>query len=136
MKKLLLGITVFLLAGMASAAEDIAPVDLAQFPNVDSPEAAIFRGDIVFKNYCILCHGIKADGAGRAAKLYNPKPANLVLSDKNDQYKELIIRQGGGALGRSPFMPPWNNELTNEQITDVLAYLRSIRNGRSIKALL
>lgn len=129
MKKLLLGITVFLLAGMASAAEDIAPVDLAQFPNVDSPEAAIFRGDIVFKNYCILCHGIKADGAGRAAKLYNPKPANLVLSDKNDQYKELIIRQGGGALGRSPFMPPWNNELTNEQITDVLAYLRSIRNG-------
>jgi mono/diheme cytochrome c family protein len=98
----------------------------AAFPHVDTPEASIFRGNIVFKNYCILCHGAKADGTGRAAKLYTPKPANLLLSDKNDAYKEMIIRQGGGAIGRSEFMPPWGKELTDEQIKDVVAYLRSI----------
>lgn len=116
-----------LLVGMASAAEKTAAFKVGEFPNSTTPDAKIFRGDIVFKNYCILCHGVKADGAGRAAKLYSPKPANLVLSDKNDEYKELIIRRGGAALGRSEFMPPWNNELTHEQITDVVAYLHSIR---------
>lgn len=99
------------------------------FPHVDTQEAAIFRGNIVFKNYCILCHGAKADGTGRAAKLYTPKPANLLLSTKNDAYRELIIRQGGAALGRSEFMPPWAEELTKEQISDVVAYLRSIGKG-------
>lgn len=99
------------------------------FPHVDTIEASVFRGDIVFKNYCILCHGVKADGTGRAAKLYTPKPANLVLSDKNDAYKELIIRQGGAAIGRSEFMPPWDKELTKEQIGDVVAYLHSINRA-------
>ena len=99
-----------------------------EFPVKDTPEAAIHRGSLVFQHYCILCHGAKGDGTGRAAKLYDPKPANLVLSNKNDQYKELIIRMGGKALGRSEFMPSWGNELTNEQIADVIAHLRSIRS--------
>lgn len=98
-----------------------------EYPHKDTPEAAIYRGSIVFNNYCILCHGVKADGKGRAAKLYDPKPANLVMSDKNDDYKELIIRRGGAALARSQFMPPWGEELTDEQISDLVAYLRSIQ---------
>ena len=102
-----------------------APIE-GEFPDKNSPEASIYRGNIVFNNYCVLCHGVKADGKGRAARLYNPKPANLVLSDKNDQYKELIIRQGGKALGRSQFMPPWGEELTDEQINDVVHFLGSI----------
>lgn len=97
------------------------------YPDKDTPEAAIYRGSIVYENYCVLCHGLLADGKGRAAKLYDPKPANLVTTTKNDQYKELIIRRGGAALKRSPYMPPWNDELTDEQITDVLAFLRTIQ---------
>ncbi len=50
------------------------------------------------------------------------------MSDKNDAYKELIIRRGGKALARSEFMPPWDKELTNEQISDVIAFLGSIRS--------
>lgn len=134
MKRILPVIVVLLLSGMAAATEKALPFKVGEFPNFNTQEAAVFRGTIVFQNYCILCHGIKADGAGRAAKLYNPKPANLILSDKNDQYKELIIRQGGAALGRSQFMPPWGNELTDEQINDVLAYLGSIHQaGASVK---
>jgi len=92
----------------------------------DSIDAATFRGGLVFANYCVTCHGINADGNGRAARLYNPKPANLRASDKNDAYFGLIIRKGGAALGRSEFMPTWDAELTNEQISDLVAYLRSI----------
>lgn len=92
----------------------------------DGEDAARFRGSLVFFNYCVTCHGPNADGGGRAARLYNPRPANLRSSDKNEQYMKLIIRTGGKAMGRSEFMPPWGEELTEEQIVDVTAYLQSI----------
>ncbi|MBL1277780.1 MAG: c-type cytochrome [Ectothiorhodospiraceae bacterium] len=84
------------------------------------------RGEVVFKTNCILCHGIKADGKGRAAKMYDPPPANLTKSDKNDDYKTLIITLGGKAMGRSEFMPPWGDQLTDQEITDVVAYLQTM----------
>jgi len=96
------------------------------FPNRDSPEASIYRGDLVFHNYCQLCHGPNADGMGRAAKMYNPKPANLRKSTYNSEYKESIVRKGGKAMGRSEFMPPWGEELTDEQVRDVVHYIDSI----------
>lgn len=100
--------------------------DADDYPPKDTPEASMLRGDIVFNNYCALCHGVNADGKGRAARIYTPKPANLRTSMKNDAYKEMIIRKGGKAMARSTFMPPWGDELTDEQITDVVFYLRSI----------
>lgn len=96
------------------------------FPRKDSPEAAVLRGEIVFRNYCVLCHGVQADGRGRAARIYNPKPANLRESTRPDAYKEAIVRRGGKAMGRSEYMPPWGSELTDEQIADVVQFLRSI----------
>jgi mono/diheme cytochrome c family protein len=92
----------------------------------DSPDAARFRGGLVYANYCVTCHGINADGNGRAARLYNPRPSSLRSSDKPDAYFNLIVRKGGTPLGRSEFMPPWEAELTNEQINDLVSYLRSI----------
>jgi len=96
------------------------------YPNRDTPEASIYRGDLVFHNYCQLCHGPNADGKGRAAKMYNPKPANLRTSTYNSEYKEMIVRKGGKEMGRSEFMPPWGEELTDEQIRDVIHYIDSI----------
>lgn len=92
----------------------------------DSQDAAIFRGGLVYTSYCVTCHGVNADGNGRAARLYTPRPANLRTSDKNDAYVELIIRKGGEAIGRSAKMPPWEEELTNEQVRDAVAFIRSI----------
>ena len=97
----------------------------------DSVDAATFRGGLVFANYCVTCHGINADGNGRAARLYNPRPANLRTSDKNDAYFGLIIRKGGAVMGRSEFMPAWEAELTNEQIGDLVAYLHSFNAAKN-----
>jgi mono/diheme cytochrome c family protein len=117
------------LAGLLAAApaftQGAAPAQGALLPK-DSVDAAVFRGGLVYANYCVTCHGMNADGNGRAARLYNPKPANLRASDKNDAYFGLMIRKGGAALSRSEFMPAWEAELTNEQITDLVGYLRSI----------
>ena len=93
----------------------------------DSGDAAVIRGGIAFRTYCVLCHGANGKGDGRASKMYTPRPANLTVSPFNDKYKEMIIRGGGPAVGRSPFMPPWGDELTDEQIHDLVAFLREVR---------
>ncbi len=95
-------------------------------PARDSIEASIERGVVAFQHYCSLCHGATAEGNGRAAKLYTPRPANLLKTDRNAAYIDLILRRGGAAMGRSQFMPPWGDELTEEQIRDLVNYIRSI----------
>jgi len=114
-----------LLSVALAFAEESMRTDGALLPR-DSNDAAIFRGGLVYANYCVTCHGINADGNGRAARLHNPRPANLRASDKNDAYIGLIVRRGGEALGRAPGMPPWAEELTDEQIKDVVAFVRSV----------
>ena len=84
------------------------------------------RGEAVFKANCILCHGVKGDGKGRASVLFNPPPANLTKSDKNDEYKKMIITYGGAAMGRSPVMPIWGEQLSSQEIEDVVNYLRTL----------
>ena len=85
------------------------------------------RGEVVFKMNCVLCHGLRADGKGRAAKLYHPPPADLTRSEKSDEYKEKIMRLGGEAMRRSPDMPAWKERLTKSEIADVIKYLRTIK---------
>lgn len=87
---------------------------------------AVGRGEAVFKANCVLCHGVKGDGKGRASVLFDPPPADLTRSDKNDQYKRMIITLGGKAMGRSEVMPVWGEQLTEQEIDDVVAYLRTI----------
>ncbi len=93
---------------------------------LDAVTNPIRRGEVVFKSNCVLCHGVKADGKGRASVLYDPPPANLTRSDKNDQYKKMIVTYGGEAMGRSPVMPIWGEQLSEQEIDDVVAYLRTI----------
>lgn len=125
----LAAIATLLAAGAQAQAPSKAPQG-ALLPK-DSVEASVFRGGLVFANYCVTCHGINADGNGRAARLYNPRPANLRTSDKNDAYLTLIIRGGGAAMARSEFMPAWESELTNEQIGDLVSYLRSFNTTKN-----
>lgn len=93
----------------------------------DTTEASIIRGRLVFRNYCVLCHGPDGKGDGRAAKLHTPPPFNLTRSVAPLAYIEQVIRKGGPAMNRGKGMPPWGEQLTDEQIQDTLSYLYSIR---------
>jgi mono/diheme cytochrome c family protein len=115
-------LVLFALAAPVAVAED----DLGPLPR-DTTDASVIRGSIAFRTYCVLCHGAAGKGDGRAAKMYTPRPANLTVSPFPDQYKEMIIRGGGLSVGRSAFMPPWGDELTDEQIHDLVAFLRELR---------
>jgi mono/diheme cytochrome c family protein len=90
-------------------------------------EESVIQGASVFNTYCVRCHGPEGEGDGRAAKMYAPKPTNLMKSKVPDDYQEVIIRRGGSGVGRSEFMPPWGEELTDDQIRDLIAFLNTIR---------
>jgi mono/diheme cytochrome c family protein len=126
--RLLAAVSVMCSAGWSHAAGS-APVLAAvpKFPPKTTAEAGLIRGESVYKRYCVLCHGIDADGKGRAAKQYDPRPADLTRSPFPPAYKEMIIKRGGEAVGRSKFMPPWDQELTSEQVGDLLLFLESIK---------
>jgi len=89
-------------------------------------EDPVRRGEVTFKTNCVLCHGVRGDGKGRAAKLYDPPPVDLTRSEKSDEYREKIIRLGGEAMHRSSGMPPWEERLTKAEIDDLIEYLRTI----------
>ena len=93
----------------------------------DTLEASIIRGHVAFQNYCVLCHGTEGKGDGRAAKLHTPRPFNLTQSMAPRDYIAQVVRKGGEAMGRGKGMPPWGDQLTDEQINDTLNYLMTIR---------
>lgn len=109
-------------AGWLVAMAAAVPAALAQ----NSPASAS-NGESLYQRYCVTCHGPKADGGGAAARLFKPPPADLTRSTRPDAYKESIIRVGGGAMGRSTGMPPWGQELNEQQIHDVVLYLRTLK---------
>jgi mono/diheme cytochrome c family protein len=96
----------------------------------DTLEASVIRGRIVYQNYCVLCHGKEGKGDGRAARLHSPPPFNLTVSAAPRDYIAKVVRKGGEAMGRGKGMPPWEDQLTDEQISDTLNFLFSIRQPR------
>lgn len=85
-------------------------------------------GRQVYEARCVLCHGKDGLGNGRMAKIIkNPPPFNLTMSGVPKSYLISIISKGGEALGRSPQMPPWGEQLSQDEIEAVAEYIISLR---------
>ena len=85
------------------------------------------RGAPLYKQYCAGCHG--ADGRG-GAHTFMPHIENLTKKDYieflPDGYLFTVIAEGGQAVGKSAYMPAWQSELSEQDIKDVIAYIRSL----------
>jgi mono/diheme cytochrome c family protein len=79
---------------------------------------------------CVGCHGATGKGDGAAAAALNPKPQDhtdgKVMNALNDKYLFDIIKDGGAAMKKAAFMPASNKKLTDQEIWDVVAYIRSL----------
>ena len=88
------------------------------------------EGKNIYSTYCASCHGESGKGNGTAAASLPAKPADhtngAVMNQLNDKYLYDIIAKGGGAVGKSSFMPSWGGALNDTQIRDVVAYIRSL----------
>ena len=81
---------------------------------------------------CSACHGESGKGDGPAAVALNPKPRNYtdcaVMGKKSDAELFKVIKEGGPAVGLSPLMVAWGTQLSDKEIWDIIAFIRSIPN--------
>jgi len=86
------------------------------------------KGKTTFENTCAACHGPGGKGDGPAAAALDPKPKNLtdaeLLSTQTDDFIYKVISEGGAAVGLSPMMAPWGGVLSEQDIWNVVAYIR------------
>ena len=87
-------------------------------------------GKEIYTKSCATCHGPAGKGDGAAAAALNPKPQDLTnkanMSKLDDAYMSNIIAKGGSAVGKSPLMPPFNGQLKDQDVKNVIAYIRSL----------
>lgn len=90
------------------------------------------EGQKLYMTYCSSCHGDKGRGDGAAGKALPVKPANhtdgKLMNSLSDEFLMTIIAKGGAAVDKSSFMPAWGGVLKDNQLQDLLAYIRSIAN--------
>lgn len=82
----------------------------------------VTRGKTLFIKYCTGCHGPQGGGDGYKL-LGGPDPANLTSPStrkKSDADLLKTIHEG------KPNMPPWNFRLSEEEMGDVLGYVRTL----------
>ncbi|MFQ5676153.1 MAG: c-type cytochrome, partial [bacterium] len=90
----------------------------------------VLRGATVFNKNCVICHGSNAEGSGPLAPSLPVKPANLtdcrLTAEDPIEVLEGIIRHGGAFTGLSSIMPAWGKKLTDQEISDVAAYVKTL----------
>jgi cytochrome c oxidase cbb3-type subunit III len=88
------------------------------------------QGKKLYGQYCASCHGQSGKGDGAAAAALNPKPRDHTnkeyMSKMSDDELFNVIKNGGASVGKSPLMPPWGASLKEDQIRDVMAYVRTL----------
>lgn len=102
-----------------------------------SSSESIRAGKVLYEKNCSICHGPSGHGDGPQAKGLNPSPSdlrNLSGPRADPGYWFLRIKEGGknGPLPRDrSAMPAWGDHLTDEQIWELVAYLKSFTGARA-----
>jgi mono/diheme cytochrome c family protein len=84
---------------------------LAQEPLPDG--AKVEAGETVYSTYCAPCHGDQLASTGQIPNLRRLTPADRAKFDST-------VRDGRNQ------MPPWRGVVSDEQIDQIWAYIRSI----------
>jgi len=103
---------------------DSVPADFAGKTNPLGADAATAGAEVFITN-CATCHGETGLGDGPAGAALDPAPKNLaeLQAQAGDDY--LFWRITTGKAGTS--MVPWKGILTEEQIWQAVAFLRTLK---------
>ena len=113
MKAVLIGAVLLAFAGGASLKE----------LNVSQPERDVLSGRVIFSTICVRCHGI--DGKGQGQMTFTPPVADLTspaVQGKLDARLFKSVHDGK----QNTAMGAWREALTDDEIWDVLAYVRTL----------
>ncbi|MGI9523385.1 MAG: c-type cytochrome [Hyphomicrobiaceae bacterium] len=109
----------FLLTWLSSAT---AHADVDRFTDGDAA-----KGAPLYTRYCRGCHG--ADGRG-GAHTFMPHIENLTKREYieylPDSYLLKVITEGGPSVGKSSYMPGFGVKLSEQDVKDIIAHVRSL----------
>jgi mono/diheme cytochrome c family protein len=84
------------------------------------------HGETIFLRYCQGCHGPDGRGGGKGFMPHvGPLARKGYIETVPDEYLAAVIAEGGLAVGKSAYMPSWRTTLTEQDIADVIAFIRT-----------
>ena len=107
-------------------------------PSAAFAAADIAKGKETFKMICANCHGETGKGDGPGGAGLQPPPRDFSKAqfkfdaNKNGKTGEdadlhAVIAKGAAEFGGSPLMTPWAGTLTDADIDNVIAVIRSLK---------
>jgi len=99
-------------------------------PASGQPPGHAGNGADLYAEKCQLCHGARGEGWDWAAKVDKPPvpvpDLATVSPERSDEYLFDVVKGGGEAVGRTRFMPAFGFQLTDTEVWDLVAYMRSL----------
>ncbi len=90
----------------------------------------IERGEDAYTSNCSSCHGARGQGDGPLSASLVPAPAKHAdggyMNALTDEHLFKVIKQGGAAVGKSPMMAPWGTTFSDDEIQDIMIFVRSL----------
>jgi mono/diheme cytochrome c family protein len=83
------------------------------------------KGQPMYEKYCLLCHGPEGRGDGPVGLHARPPAANFHAPEskkKSDAALLKVVQQGHAESA----MAAWKGALSDEQISDIVAYIRKL----------
>jgi len=82
------------------------------------------RPEIIYHNYCSVCHGDRGDGNSRARGSLNPPPADFTAPGARSALtrERMILALQYGRPNTA--MTPWTTQLSEKEIESVVDYIR------------
>ena len=113
-------------AGAAAPATEGAAAPAAA--QAAAPDAK--AGEADYQIFCASCHGPKGGGDGPVAQALDPKPAHHndgnYMNPLSDEYLFKVIKFGGASVGKSAMMAPLGGSLSDAQIRNIIAFIRTL----------
>jgi cytochrome c oxidase cbb3-type subunit 3 len=90
-----------------------------------------------YNTYCVQCHGVNRNGKGINSRDMSVQPRDHSdakgMGDIPNEEIFHVIKDGGLAVNKSVLMPAWGNVMNDEEIKELVAYLRFVCNCGSGK---
>lgn len=82
------------------------------------------KGQARYDQYCVVCHGPRGLGDGPMAKATSPPATKLTAPEVRNKTDQDLLSAIADGVRTS--MPAWRGLLSDQELQDVLAYIRSL----------